>query len=526
MQRKTLEIMHRGYSSYLDVKNESDEGSTLQRAVLRAGNGADKSDTVLSTCVIDDDWLLKIEEALPFIERAVKENRQFILRQEETVPIEKARRVSKTSVEHLARHSQMIKREPEPGEDIIPEKILMTENVGTYAVYENRFLYMLLCYIKDFSKIKYAHISENSYLFSAETQISKTVSDKNRRISFELRYKEVSSDSAPDDVKKKLLEDLQRINTVIDEVDALLGTGLMVEVSNAPVLKPPIVRTNVLLQNTCFSKALQLYDYLVAYTKSGYEIKELFRKEGEPDEDARADYAELVALTSYLTYRNGGLFGELEESRRESEALKLLKERQKRLERIGELKKKLKDLTPEVLAYVEALEEECVSCAEQVRVLQDGKDRMSEAREILKDAEKIKESALREKEEMSSRLLQSEETVRRLSEELKGEKQLCDAKLNQKSAELERVYANHKEEIEKIGADFKAEYKALLDEYHLISALVRADALCNEGGEEGKGLTKEEFLRLEAEYSAFKKYFEACWKDTKRNIRREKLWKK
>ena len=39
-------------------------------------------------------------------------------------------------------------------------------------------------------------------------------------------------------------------------------------------------------------------------------------------------------------------------------------------------------------------------------------------------------------------------------------------------------------------------------------------------------LSKEEFLNLEAEYNAFKKYFESCWKETKKQIRRKELWKK
>ena len=73
----------------------------------------------------------------------MRESRQFILRQGQTVPVEKVKRVSRASVEHLSRHSELITKVPEPGGDLRPDKLHMTENVGTFAVYENRFLYML-----------------------------------------------------------------------------------------------------------------------------------------------------------------------------------------------------------------------------------------------------------------------------------------------------------------------------------------------------------------------------------------------
>ena len=55
---------------------------------------------------------------------------------------EKVKNVSKDSVAHLARHSNLITRYEE-GEDIIPDRLYTVERLSDYAVYENRFLYML-----------------------------------------------------------------------------------------------------------------------------------------------------------------------------------------------------------------------------------------------------------------------------------------------------------------------------------------------------------------------------------------------
>ncbi len=527
MQKKMLDAMHSRYSAYLEVKKNQGEDGKLQRALMRTDKKGEKSDTVLSTCEIKTDWLEHIEKALPFIERAVYENRQFILRQGETVPIEKVRRVSKTSVEHLARHSQMITRAPAPGEDIIPEKILMTENVGTYAVYENRFLYMLLCYIKDFSEIKYTKINENTNLFSTETELNKTIADKSKKISFSLKYKEISADGVPEELAAKTADGLTRIKHVIAAVDTLLKTGLMIEVSTAPLLKPPIARTNVLLQNTCFAAALELYDYLVAYNGSGYVTKELYRHNGALTEDGRADYAELVAITSYLSYRHGGLYDELEERYEQQQEELRDKERKVRDARISELKKSLGDTSPAVTEYIMALEDKCADADEQIKRLYEGKNRLLEAEKKLAEAQEIRAAAKAETEKMKTELRRCEELERINAEKYRQQLDIAENSLRLKDEEIKKNFANHKSELEKLTEKFKAEYSALAQEYHLQSARIRAKQLSDgEGAGDNEGMSREDFARLETEYNAFKKYFESCWKNTKKQIRRQELWKK
>ena len=131
MQNNTLDILHRRYIAYLESAENDAETEKLLSEILRADSDSERFDTAIYTCEIKTDWLERIEHSLEHLDRAVRENRQFILRQGETVPIEKVRRVSKTSVEHLARHSEYITREPEEDTGVIPEKLLMTENVGT-----------------------------------------------------------------------------------------------------------------------------------------------------------------------------------------------------------------------------------------------------------------------------------------------------------------------------------------------------------------------------------------------------------
>jgi hypothetical protein len=54
----------------------------------------------------------------------------------------------------------------------------------------------------------------------------------------------------------------------------LLMTPLMKEVAKAPLISPPITRTNVLRMDNNFKYAVELYDYLVAYEGDGYTIEQ------------------------------------------------------------------------------------------------------------------------------------------------------------------------------------------------------------------------------------------------------------
>ena len=86
-----------------------------------------------AVCTVDEEWIKEIEAGLVHLEKAIKEERQFIYSNGEVIPIEKVKNVSKDSVEHLARHSDLITRVHE-GEDLIPDKLYTVERLSDYAV--------------------------------------------------------------------------------------------------------------------------------------------------------------------------------------------------------------------------------------------------------------------------------------------------------------------------------------------------------------------------------------------------------
>lgn len=526
MAKHWIDIQHRGFTAYEQETRSTEADEKLSRAIRYAGQGVETVRTIWTGCEVDTDWIERIEAALPYVENAVRENRQFIHREGDTVPIEKAKRVSKTSVEHLSRHSELITRLPENGEDLIPERIYVTENIGTYVVYENRFLYMLLGTLRDFVELRFRGIQKCASNFSSNVVYETSVKDGDRSLQFSLHFEEMSSgvDGTCDRDTMAILERLQRI---LLAVELLLKTDLIKEVSTAPLLNPPIARTNVLLQNPNFKMAVELYDYLVAYDKKGFEDVERFCRDGVPTDGMRMDFASLVSLTSYLTYRHGGMERELMSRYREEERQRRLKAEQAQKEKLAALKAKVGDVNDRVAEYLVSLES---FCAEVER----DRDALAVSESLFHEAERNFESQKRSTEKYRSEAEKLNLSLQEKETELQNLALRHECALNEVASLTQRV--EHGETVtdqriatalEKQKAAFMQEYEALLETHRLLRA--RFHSLAQTHGllsEDADFSSKEAFAELEEEYAVYKRFFEQQWKLAKKQIRQEQLWQK
>ena len=523
MNHNWLDIQHRGFSAYLEETEGIAACEKLMRAILRTNGEGEHVDTALYDCEVKYDWIERIEEALPFLENAVRENRQFILRHGETVPVENAKRVSKTSVEHLSKHSELITTFSRAGEDLIPKKSYVTENIGTYAVYENRFLYMLLCYLRDFISFRYTKVTELSASFSSNICLNKEISDGTRKIHYALTYAEISQGvDGPCDSKTD--EAIFRIRKILQAVEMLLKTDLMNEVSAEPLLKPPITKTNVLLHNPNFKVALKLYDFLTTYTDDGFVKIERYRNSGDFSDKMRADFAALIAVTSYLAYRCGGLYEELEErflaekSRRQQEAEKAKKDE------LSALKRKLGENDAAAFAYILALEQRNIELENIV-------DNLSQAQTVCLETQNKLDSVMErikllqaENSSLEAKLQEKDGQISLLSQ--MNAQALNDAhqRLQQAQMQMQEAERRFDSELHLQKQNFLQEYHALAEKYRLSNA--RYHALSGQQGlqmTDEAFYTKESFAQLEAEYDAFRRFFQKQWKIARKQIRKEQL---
>ena len=343
-EQRQLDVYHRAFKELRKETEQSAKSKRNRTSIHKNNIQKEHLETVRYECTVETDWIDRIERSLSSLESAVLEDRQFIRQEGNTVPIEKAKHVSRASVEHLAKHSNLITHVPEEGDKLIPDKLYVVENLSNYAIYENRFLYMLLVYIKNFVTLRYEAIEALWNSYHSEFSMAKDVHFRHRHLTFTVQLSEDSHNSEDTAYDCEVRHQLGRMTAILHMVSILLNTPLMQEVSKAPMLKPPITRTNMLRMDIHFKAAVDLFDYLNAYTAKGYEVRKIQNTLSPLPDEAGDEFAELVLLCSYLTYEYGGdlkaaleaEYEKEEERRREAAEAKKLAEIRALQERVRE----------------------------------------------------------------------------------------------------------------------------------------------------------------------------------------------
>lgn len=398
---RLIDLYYRYFKNYIDQIKNNPEGKKNRQAIKRANIKSDSMTIIKYDCQIEDDWIKNIEDGLIYIEKAINEQRQFIRTEGEVVQIEKVKKTSKQSVEHLSRHSNFITRVPKDGDIIIPDKLYIVEKLSDYAVYENRFLLLLLTYLRDFIYVRLEKIKATITTYKSIMNIDKKIDIHTRHIDFQLNF----SDTFINDpyLLEKYLSDplIKRMEAIYYTVEAFLQTPLMKEVAKSPLLTIPIVKTNVLRMNPNFREALKLYDYTMAYNTLGYEFIEN-KKTYQPFLDEMSgEIAEIIELTTYISYKFGNdiskdlktIYDQEEEKIHQETLIKKQKELKKLLRRVQDKKMSLEDYLLLLEEQNKALEKEN---AELVYIKKQNNAYLAKIKvleeEITKLTEKINES--------------------------------------------------------------------------------------------------------------------------------------
>lgn len=349
------------YRAFKEYRKETKNNAELRKERQQFSESNPDLDVLTSTkyiITIETDWIETIEKGLEYVQKAIAEERQFIRVNGEIVPIEKVKKVSKTSVEYLARHANMITHLPEKeGDTLVPDELYITEKLNDYAVYENRFLYMLLRYLEDFIYFRLDKIEKLRSTYIGNFTVSKEVKSGKRELKFETKLYEKRDDNPYPIADSETDKVINRIRDCYAIVSALLTTPLMQEVSKAPMLKPPITKTNVLKMNNNFKNSLALYEYVSMYNTLGFSSEEVV-KEYMPFSDQNADELfDSLALTSFLTYKIGNDIEDILETEYEIDERKRKEEEERKLdERIKRLKKRALESNKSLEEYMLILE--------------------------------------------------------------------------------------------------------------------------------------------------------------------------
>lgn len=290
------------YNLYVRRLNEmlkTDESYASFLRKLKAAKPMVKLNKKFRNKVFDLDWLEKIEDCIPNLDNIVRNPRKFIVIEEDIVDISLARAISTESVKHLAQHTNMIASVDKEG-NVTPNKILNTTKEESYEIYENRFIYTLLRNVANFvtrrmEAIKAAYVNDNVL----ELNVDASVFTGKTRVFYKLDL----MGSLPSDEVRQLKEDDLQIVERIAKLQRILSDFLSSPfakqmVSSAPV-RPPITRTNVILKNPDFKKALVLWQFIESYTKMGFNVENKL----DPvkiDEDLSVGLTDMMCMGSMM----------------------------------------------------------------------------------------------------------------------------------------------------------------------------------------------------------------------------------
>ena len=356
-----LENLYRAFFEYKKV-TVLDQDVVRYKKLTSTPGGKKNEDVVVyfSTCTIEEDWVSAIEKGLPFVEKAIKEERQFIRNDGEVLPIEKVRKTSVTSIRDLAKHSNYITHEARESDpvDVMPDKMLMIQKESDFAVYENRVIYSLLVYLRDFVSMRLNKIKEETNKYEGKAFYNKTVDFGSRKIEYSFNIHEQRLND-PNFVKRNAVKTIiDRLDDILSIILVLLKTPLMCEVAKSDMVSRPITKTNVLKMNRNFRESLALFDYIAEYQGAGYTIQKMEKTLSPLKSDVLGDISEVVLLTSFITYMYGnGMETELQKAYAQYLVEEKRKEEDKILARLRSLHAKAKMEEKSINQYLLDFEE-------------------------------------------------------------------------------------------------------------------------------------------------------------------------
>jgi len=214
------------------------------------------------------EWLEKMEYAIPFIDGIVRNPKVTLISESEVEKIEKAKKIGVESIKDLAKHTNYI--ESMDGNNIKPSKILVLYREETYNLYENRIIRTLIDDISLYLSIKEEELNNLITKKDKEIQYISKTNNGEEEIEIDLRISAGEYNKNKEKTKKNLLKKINEVKKRIKKLKTLVAiwkkSALITSLVkiNAPQVMPPISKTNLILKNTNYKIATNLFLYLKA----------------------------------------------------------------------------------------------------------------------------------------------------------------------------------------------------------------------------------------------------------------------
>lgn len=311
MKRDDLEIFFSNIISALKTEEEKARFTKYFYNSFLAGDTVLYQKNIAEFKNFDNEWITTLESYLPSIDKIIKSPKSTLKYDEEIIIIEKAKKVTSTSIRHLAANSHLIKDVDEDG-DIIPKKILSSQAEVEYAIYENRFIMTLIQRLSKFVGNRYEVIKSNIESFQ-RTHLNITsnfdINSNNVNLSLDMVVKSEAENNALKQRNEALLD---RVTKMVRNISGYMNSPFMRELAGKKPVTPPIMKTNIILKNPDFRNAYNLWLFLDRYNALVYDI-DVQEKDLELDPSYINNINQLALLTYAFVMYN-------QESRKEEYA--------------------------------------------------------------------------------------------------------------------------------------------------------------------------------------------------------------
>lgn len=453
---------YRSYKYMQDMLKSDFTHNYIEEALKDGDEGKDSIFGKTNEKVIDMDWVIAIEETLPYIQKAIEEQGRFIKQAENVVRIKKAK------------------------------KILTVEREEGFAIYENSVLLTLihkaLMFVDDkYSKMK--DVPNDSY---NNITMNRHLELNQQKLDFSVNYVNENHDSLAEDLDVEDIEslsDFDRIRRIRQGLNECLATPLMKEIAKEPQVKPPLTQTNLLKENPNFKKAVELWSFLDTYKKQGFELVGEEYNGKMTDENKEDVYLAMEFQHFMMSITtNPALRKMLQEKYEEENAL--AKEEADRPEKVKEMvleaqteavrKEEIEKLTAEITELKQKIAEQKQKIEEQANIIktQEGK---------IAALENERESHAKQVEQMNADFAEKtriaeENFANRLSAK---QKEFDDAqtahneyvtKLNTDNAnKIAELNTNHSNEVAQLKSDYENRIDTINKENATATANLKSD---------------------------------------------------
>ncbi len=246
----------------------------------------------------DYGWIDIVDDAIPYLDAILHNPRRFLVSEEDIIPVEKVKKVSRESIKHLTQHTSLIQDVDEDGM-VHPEKLLNVYKEETFDLYENRFIYSLITRLYDFIDEQMT-TEETSYRALKKLVSYEGVTKfKKENVKINLNLETSLYENLDENIDKTRIN--ERKVYLQETVEDFMNTSFMRTMSMASPVKSPIRKTNVILKDQNFKKAVELWDYLdrvedEPLIKNEEKVEEIKDKKIKDDFDI-AYFIDYLAIT-------------------------------------------------------------------------------------------------------------------------------------------------------------------------------------------------------------------------------------